>query len=118
MVPRPQQPADGDIQRGGGVGGESHVVRPGTAKPLRQTLADAVHHPGSEKGVFMDAPAAVAAGGHGLRHRLRHAGRLGAGGGGVVQIDHGLITLAAPANFSTMAYILVAEPTASFSVRP
>ena len=66
----------------------------------------------------MDATAAVAVRLHGLRHRLRHAGGLWAGGGGIVQVDHGLITLDAPASFSTMAYILVAEPTANLSVRP
>ena len=118
MVPRPQQAADGNVQRRGGVGREGHMVRPAAAKPPGQTPADAEHRPSGGEGVLMGSPAAVSVGGHGLRHRLRHAGGLGTGGGGVIQIDHGLITLDAPASFSTMAYILVAPPTASFSVRP
>ena len=37
---------------------------------------------------------------------------------GVIQINHGLITLPAAASFSTISYILPTRPTASFSVRP
>ena len=118
MVPRPQQTGDGDVQCHGGVHGEHHMVRPGAAEQSGQLLPDRVHRPGRSQGVVMDAPAAVSVMGHGRRHRLRHSRRLGAGGGSIVQIDHGLTTLPAPASFSTMLYILVTPPTASFSVRP
>ena len=118
MVPRPQQAGDGDVQRHGGIGREGHTVRPGTAEESRQRLTDAVDAPGRLQGLRMGAPAAVAVVIHGRGHRLCHTGRLGAGGGGVVQVDHGLMTFPALARASTMAYIFVTPPTASFSARP
>ena len=87
-------------------------------KEFRRLAADGIHRAGGRQSLLMNAPAAVAVRFHGGHHSLRHAGRLRAGGGGVIQIDHGLMTFPAPASFSTMEYILVTEPTASFSVRP
>ena len=118
MVSRPQCPGDGNVQRGGGVGGEGHPLRMLAAEELCRPAADAIHCAGGRQGLLMGAPAAVAVRLHGGYYRLRHAGGLGAGGGGVIQIDHGLMTFPAPASFSTMEYMLVTEPTASFSVRP
>ena len=46
--------------------------------------------------------------------RLHRLG-LSEGGGGVVQIDHGLMTFPAAASVSAMAYILVMLPTARVS---
>ena len=51
------------------------------------------------------APAAVAEMLHSVRHRPDNLRRLAQRGGGVVQIDHGLMTLEAPASFSTMEYM-------------
>ena len=62
--------------------------------------------------------AAGAPGGVGWRLSLCHSGGLRPGSGGVVQVDHGLTTFPAPASFSTMVYMLVTAPTASFSVKP
>ena len=118
MIPRLQQAADGDIQRGGGIGRKDHMVRPETAEPVRQVLPHVVYRPGCGESIRVRSAAAVAVCVHCLRHCLRHAGGFGTGGGGIVQIDHGLITFFAPASFSAMAYMLVALPTASFSVRP
>ena len=118
MVPRPQQAGDGDVQRHSGVGRERHTLRPRRAEQVSELSPDGVDAPGSRQGLVMGAPAAVAVAFHGGRHSLRHTGRLGTGGGGVIQIDHGLMTFPAPASFSTMVYILVTEPTASCSVRP
>ena len=53
-----------------------------------------------------------------VQHGLFHLQRFVQSGGGIVQIDHGFTTLPAWVSFSTMVYILVTLPTASFSVRP
>ena len=118
MVPRPQEAGDGDVQRHGGVGREGHMVRPGTAEQLRDLPPDAVDAPGGGQRLLMGAPAAVAVLRHGGDDRLRHARRLWPGGGGIVQVDHGLMTFPAFASVSTMAYMLVTPPTASLSARP
>ena len=118
MVSRPQQTGNGDVQRQGGVGREAHMVGPPAAEQPRQLLPEAVHRPGRRQSLRVDAPAAVAPAVHGRRHRIRHAGGLGPGSGGVVQIDQGLTTFPAPASFSTMEYMLVTDPTANLSVRP
>ena len=49
---------------------------------------------------------------------LHHTVGLFHGGGGVVQIDHGRMTLSAEVSFSTMTYILVMEPTACLPSKP
>ena len=54
----------------------------------------------------------------GRQHRLPHFRRFLQGGGGVIQVDHGLTTFPACSNFSAMTYIFVTPPTASRSVRP
>ena len=118
MVPRPQQAVDGDIQCHGGVGGKAHMIGPLAAKQRRQLFPKAVNDPGGHKSLRMGAPAAVAPAVHGCRHSLCHSGGLRPGSGGVVQVDHGLTTFPAPASFSTMVYMLVTAPTASFSVKP
>ena len=53
VVLRGQQAADGHIQGHGGVGGEGHMVRPGTAQQPGRQAPGIVHRPG---------------GGHGRRH--------------------------------------------------
>ncbi len=118
MVPRPQQAADGDVQRLGGILGEADMVRPGTAQQGGDFFPGFVDGPGGGQGPLVAPPAAVSVGGQGFQHGLGHGGGLGPGGGGVVQVDHGLTTWPAPASFSTMEYILVTLPTASSSVRP
>ena len=95
-----------------------NATRSAPGAPVSELSPDGVDAPGSRQGLVMGAPAAVAVAFHGGRHSLRHTRRLGTGGGGVIQIDHGLMTFPAPASFSTIVYILVTEPTASCSVRP
>jgi len=118
MIPRPEQPRDGDVQRLRGVGGEAHVIRTGTAQQRCQLFPGAVDQARGVQRAAVGTPAAVAQTAQRRRNRLRHLGRLAQGGGRVVQIDHGLTTREAPASFSTMEYILVTPPTASLSVRP
>ena len=118
MISRPEKTADGDIQGLGGVLGEYHPLRRAAAKKFGQSAAKTVDPPGGGKGILMGTPPAVAPLIHGRRHGLPNGRGLGAGGGGIVQIDHGLMTRAAPASFSTMVYILVTLPTHSFSVNP
>lgn len=52
------------------------------------------------------------------QHGLAYYRRLVERSGGIIQIDHGLITLEAASKVSTMEYILVTLPTASLSVSP
>ena len=118
VVPGPQQAADGGVQGLGGVLGETHVVRPGAAQEGGGFFPGFIDGPGGGQGPLVGSPAAVAVGGQGLQDGPGHGGGLGPGGGGVVQVDHGLTTLPAPASFSTMLYMLVTPPTASWSVRP
>ena len=118
MISGAKEPGNSDVQCLGGVLGEDHMVRLGTAEKLRQAAAKAVDPPGGGEGLLMGPPSAVAPGIHGLQNRPGYPGGLGAGGGGVIQVDQGFTTFPAPASFSTMVYILVTVPTRSFSVRP
>ena len=115
MVAGVQQAADSHIQSLRGVGGEHHMVRPWAVEERRQLFPCAVDHPGSGQAPLVGAAGAVAQGGHGRHHRVDHRLGLLAGGGGVVQIDHGLMTFPAAASVSAMAYILVMLPTARVS---
>ena len=115
MVAGVQQAADGHVQGLRGVGGEHHMVRPGTVEECCQLFPGAVDHPGSGQTPLVGATGTVAQGGHSRHHRVDHRLGLLAGGGGVVQIDHGLMTFPAAASVSAMAYILVMLPTARVS---
>ena len=113
-----QQAGDGNIQRRGGIGGEGHLLGAVAVEQPVDAAAGLVDcAPGGQAG-RMGAPAAVAHPIHGFGHRLHHAIGPVQTGGGVVQIDHGRTTRAAPISFSAMAYMLVTLPTASCSVRP
>ena len=89
--------------------------RPGTVEECCQLFPGAVDHPGSGQTPLVGATGTVAQGGHSRHHRVDHRLGLLAGGGGVVQIDHGLMTFPAAASVSAMAYILVMLPTARVS---
>ena len=115
MVAGVQQAADGHVQGLRGVGGEHHMVRPGTVEECCQLFSRAVDHPGGGKAPLVGATGTVAQGGHSRHHRVDHRLGLLAGGSGVVQIDHGLMTFPAAASVSAMAYILVMLPTARVS---
>ena len=115
MVAGVQQAADGHVQGLRGVGGEHHMVRPWTVEECCQLFSRAVDHPGGRKAPLVGATGTVAQGGHSRHHRVDHRLGLLAGGGGVVQIDHGLMTFPAAASVSAMAYILVMLPTARVS---
>ena len=117
MVSRPQGAGNGDVQRCRRVGRECHPFRL-SAEQRSRLAADAIHRPCGGQGLRVGAPPAVAACVQGRQDRLCHAGGLGPGRSRLVQVDHGRTTFPAPASFSAMAYILVTEPTASFSVRP
>ena len=87
VIRRGEKPLDGDIQRHGGVGGEHHLLRAGTAQQLRQLSPCLKHRAGRLHGRAVGAPCGVARRQDGLRHRLRHLRRLVQRGGGVIQID-------------------------------
>ena len=53
-----------------------------------------------------------------FQHSLPYLRRFMKSRRGIVQINHGLTTFPAWVSFSTMAYMFVTLPTASFSVRP
>ena len=67
---------------------------------------------------LMGTPSRIACRAHCVQHSLLYLRRLAQGRGSVIQIDHGFTTLPACVSFSTMVYMLVTLPTASFSVRP
>ena len=113
-----QQTGNGNVQRRGGISGEGHLLSAVAVEQPVDAAAGLVNGaPGSQAGC-MRAPATVSHSVHGFGHRLHHAVGPVQTGGGVVQIDHGRTTRAAPISFSAMAYMLVTLPTASCSVRP
>ena len=118
MIAGSKQSIQSNVQSLCGVAGKDHMICPRTTEKRRQLFSGGVYPPGSVQGFLMGTPGAVAHGMHGRKDGLRHLRWLMQGSSGVIQIDHGLMTLPAPASFSTMVYILVTEPTASFSVRP
>ena len=87
VIRRGEKTLYGDIQRHGGVGGEHHLLRAGTAQQLRQLPPCLEHRAGRLHGRTVGAPCGVARRQNGLRHRLRHLRRLVQRGGGVIQID-------------------------------
>ena len=120
-----QQAGDGHIQGHGGVGGEGHMVRPGTAQQPGNQAPGIVHRPGGGHGGPVGSPGGVARRADGLRHRLGHLGRLVQGGGGAVQIDfrHQNISNTQqgpwPMPFSSKAAVRTAwSPGAAFQARP
>ena len=118
MVARGQQAAECRIERLGRVGCKSDAGRAFGMKKLCQSFPGPIHQPGRMEGGFMGPTAGVARRLKGRQHRLPHFRRFLQGGGGVIQVDHGLTTFPACSSFSAMAYIFVTPPTANFSVRP
>ena len=118
MIPRPQKAVKRSIEGLGGIDGEAHPVRCRATQQRGDLCPHRIDGPGRRKGVGMGPPTAVAKALHRPQHRLGHPRRLGPGGGGIIQIDHGLITFPAVARRSTISYILVTPPTARRSVRP
>ena len=115
MISRPYQAIDGDVQRLCGVAGKGHMIRPGAVEQRRQLFPGGVNGPGSGEAPIMGPPGAVPHGVHGRRHRLNDPAGLMKGGGGIIKIDHGLMTFPAAESFSAMTYIFVTPPTASVS---
>ena len=125
VVLRGQQAADGHIQGHGGVGGEGHMVWPGTAQQPGRQAPGIVHRPGGGHGGPVGSPGGVARRADGLRHRPGHLGRLVQGGGGAVQINfrHQNISNTQqgpwPMPFSSKAAVRTAwSPGAAFQARP
>ena len=118
MVPRGKEPGDGGIQGGGGVGGKADPLRRAVEElPQQQPrLIDAA--PGVQGLAVGPSPGLLPKLPRAESTACRHHRGLSRRGGGIVQIDHGWVTFPALARVSTMAYILVTPPTASFSVRP
>ena len=118
MIPRPQQPAQGGVQRAGGVGRKGNAGRVRRVEKLCQRFPCGIYQPGSMQGRLMGTAAGVACGVQGVQNGGVYFLRFVQRGGSIVQIDHGLTTFPAWVSFSTMAYMFVTLPTASFSVRP
>ena len=76
------------------------------------------HKPSSMQSRFVCAAPGIARCVQCCQHSLFYLRRLVQRGGRIIQIDHGLTTFPAWVSFSTMVYMLVTPPTASFSVRP
>ena len=110
---------NGDIQRFGRVAGESDMIRPLTAKERGELAARVVNDTRGGKRAFMCAARTVSKAVHGLHHRVDDLRRLPQRGRRIVEIDHlhGRTMRSAPLIFSTMTYIFVTSPTASFSLR-
>ena len=84
-----EEPIDGNIQRLGGIGRKGHMICPRTSKKPGQLLPGVKYRPGCLQRAAMGAPGGVTHGRHGVKHRLRHLGRLMDGCGSVIQINHG-----------------------------
>ena len=117
VLARMDAAVDGDVQRLSRIAGERHVVGPLAAKERGERAARVVNDARGGKRTFVRAARAVAKAPHGLHHRVDDLRRLSQRGRRVVQIDHGRTTRSAPLIFSTMTYIFVTSPTASFSLR-
>ena len=118
MVAGADEAAERCVERLGHVGRESNAVRAFRMEKCCKCLTGMVDDPGRVKGRLMRPAARIARMFQRIQHGLPHAGRLLQGGGGVVEVDHGLTTFPAFSIFSAMTYIFVTPPTASFSVRP
>ena len=118
MVAGADEAAERCIERLGHVGRESNAVRAFRMEKCCKCLTGMVDDPGRVKSRLMRPTARIARMFQCIQHGLPHAGRLLQGGGGVVEVDHGLTTFPAFSIFSAMTYIFVTPPTASFSVRP
>ncbi|MPM49757.1 hypothetical protein SDC9_96488 [bioreactor metagenome] len=113
VVAGSEQARNGRVQRLRGVLGKAYPFRPFAAKQRSQLFSGVVNRPCSGQSFVVGAPTAVAKALQRSQNGLSHCGRLGPGGSGVIQIDHGLITFPALASVSTISYILVTLPTAS-----
>ena len=118
MVAGADEAAERCIERLGHVGRESNAVRAFRMEKCCKCLTGMVDDTGRVKGRLMRPAARIARMFQCIQHSLAHAGQLLQGGGGVVEVDHGLTTFPAFSIFSAMTYIFVTPPTASFSVRP
>ena len=118
MVAGRKQPADGGVERLGGVGRKGDAGRVLRVEELCQRRARVVNDAGRVKGRFMCPASGVARRLQSRKHRLPHHRRLLQRGGGMIEVDHGLTTFPAFSIFSAMTYIFVTVPMRSFSVRP
>ena len=118
MVAGRKQPADGGVERLGGVSRKGDAGRVLRVEKLCQRRARVVNDAGCVKGRFMRPASGVARRLQSRKHRLPHHRRLLQRGGGMIEVDHGLTTFPAFSIFSAMTYIFVTVPMRSFSVRP
>ena len=110
---------DGDVQRLGRVTGERRVVRPLAVKERGELAARVVDHARGGKRLLVRAACAVAKAPHRRDHRVDDLRRLSQRRRRVIKIEssYGRTTRSAPLIVSTMTYMFVASPTASFSLR-
>ena len=118
MVVLAEQSAQRCVQRLGGVSGERNAGRVRCIQQLCHCAPRRIHQTAGVQGRLVGTASRVARRAQSVQHGLFHLQRFVQSGGGIVQIDHGFTTLPAWVSFSTMVYILVTLPTASFSVRP
>ena len=118
VVARGEQAVYGGIQRLGGILRKGHLLRPGGIEQPGQAVAGGINRPGRLQRAAVGSPGGIAHAAQGFGDGGHHAVGLFQCGGRVIQIDHGRMTLPAAVSFSTMAYILVMEPTASLPSRP
>ena len=118
MVALAEQSAQRRVQCLGSIGCECNAGRVRCIQQLCHCAPRRIHQTAGVQGRLVGTASRVARRAQSVQHGLLHLRRFVQSGGGIVQIDHGFTTLPAWVSFSTMVYILVTLPTASFSVRP